>query len=138
MYLSFSLTFLMPLTWAENLHNNFFCVVSNLLIFIIIIIFRWNLIVINWLKNCNITCQKRISVVKWWPSGCIGMTMYTANLSFALILLAIFNANSIGIKLLAPDQNSKPKRLIGGRIWWTRNKRSHRNVEFEHCERMTM
>ena len=40
------------------------------------------------------------------------MTMYTANLSFALILLAIFNANSIGIKLLAPDQNSNPKESL--------------------------
>ena len=37
------------------------------------------------------------------------MTIYTANLSFALILLAIFNANSIGIRLSAPAQIMKVK-----------------------------
>jgi hypothetical protein len=36
------------------------------------------------------------------PSGHIGITMYTANLSFAFIFSAIFSAISIGIKLLAP------------------------------------
>jgi hypothetical protein len=35
------------------------------------------------------------------------MTIYTANLSFALILLAIFNASSIGIRLSAPDPTEK-------------------------------
>jgi len=36
------------------------------------------------------------------PSGHMGITMYTANLLFALIFAAIFSAISIGIKLLAP------------------------------------
>ena len=35
------------------------------------------------------------------------MTMYTENLSLALILLAIFSANSIGIRLSAPDNINK-------------------------------
>lgn len=41
------------------------------------------------------------------PSGHIGITMYTANLSPVLILLAIFSANSIGIKLSAPANSRK-------------------------------
>lgn len=36
------------------------------------------------------------------PSGHIGMTIYAANLSFALILFTILRAISIGIKLFAP------------------------------------
>lgn len=57
--------------------------------------------------SCDlITCQKRISCTEaeeGTPSGHMGMTIYTANLSLAFILLAIFSANSIGIKLSAPD-----------------------------------
>lgn len=49
------------------------------------------------------------------PSGHIGMTTYTANLSLALILLAIFKANSIGIRLSAPVHTVKANnfRIVG-------------------------
>jgi hypothetical protein len=56
------------------------------------------------------TCQKRISCTEpdfGSPSGHIGKTTYTANLSLALILLAIFNANSTGIRLSAPAHTMK-------------------------------
>lgn len=39
------------------------------------------------------------------------MTIYTANLSLALILLAIFKANSIGIRLSAPAHAVKTNKL---------------------------
>lgn len=59
------------------------------------------------IKKKYITCQKRIScivAVVGIPSGHIGMTTYTANLSLALILLAIFSANSMGIRFSAPGR----------------------------------
>ena len=60
------------------------------------------------------TCQKRISctvLVFGSPSGHIGITTYTANLSLALILLAIFNANSMGIRLSAPAHHNNGNNL---------------------------
>uniref|UniRef100_A0A0E0P3P4 Uncharacterized protein n=1 Tax=Oryza rufipogon TaxID=4529 RepID=A0A0E0P3P4_ORYRU len=47
-----------------------------------------------------VTCQKRICCIGaavGMPSGHIGRTMYTANCSFALILLAIFKASSTAL-----------------------------------------
>lgn len=58
------------------------------------------------LYTVAVTCQKRIlcvGLLVGTPSGHIGMTMYAQNLSFALILLAILRATSIGIKLFAPE-----------------------------------
>lgn len=51
------------------------------------------------------TCQNRISCTAapvGMPSGHNGTTIYTEKCSFALILLTIFKANSMGIKLSAP------------------------------------
>ena len=63
------------------------------------------------------TCQYRIlweAAPVGAPSGHIGITIYTENLSYALIFSAILRAISIGIKLLAPaepqyEQNSANK-----------------------------
>jgi hypothetical protein len=65
----------------------------------------------SWLYT---TCQKRISctvLVFGSPSGHNGITTYTANLSLALILLTIFNANSIGIRLSAPAHHNNRNNL---------------------------
>lgn len=48
------------------------------------------------------------------PSGHIGIIIYTANLSLALILLAILSAISTGIKLFAPAQDKENNMFIQG------------------------
>ena len=78
---------------------------------------------LEFIGNNHITCQKRISCIAaaaGLPSGHIGKIIYTANLSFALILLAIFNANSIGIRLSAPAQTMKVNNLRTNKedIWY--------------------
>lgn len=70
-------------------------------------------------KN-GLTCQYKIS---WTaeavgtPSGHIGITIYTEKRSFALILLAIFRASSIGTKLSAPVITPRSQTHVQ-KMWW--------------------
>jgi hypothetical protein len=67
----------------------------------------------------RISCTEELVGI---PSGHIGITTYTENRSLALILLTIFNANSIGTKWLAPVIH-----LNATLFFPTRNPRIHSN-----------
>lgn len=74
----------------------------------------------------RLTCQNRIlwvGVLVGMPSGHIGITMYAENLSFALILFAIFSAISMGTKLLAPSSKNNIF-ILTGEIFKTKHNHS--------------